>query len=78
MIGQFQWHINTLIARDVILHAYFSFLYTEDVLIRLSAKFDFDRFSIWYNLHIFSFEKLLSQVLFCLVSKTLFDVLLEF
>ena len=37
---------NTLTAKDVILRPYFSFLYAEDVLIRLSAKFDFDRFSV--------------------------------
>ena len=47
---------NTLTARDVILRPYFSFLYGEDVYIRLSAKFDFDRFSVWYNRRIFSYE----------------------
>ena len=39
-------NINTLAVRDVILHPFFPFLYAEDVLICLSAKFDFDHFSI--------------------------------
>ena len=47
---------NTLTARDVTLRFYFSFLYAEDILIRLSAKFDFDRFSVWCNPHFFSYE----------------------
>ena len=47
---------NTLTARDVILRPYFSFLYAEDAYIRLSAKFDFDRFSVWHNRRIFSYE----------------------
>ena len=50
------FNFNTLTARDVILRSYFSFLYAEDVYIRLSAKFDFDRFSVWYNRRIFSYE----------------------
>ena len=48
--------VYTLTAKDVILRPYFSFLYAEDIYIRLSAKFDFDRFSVWYNRRIFSYK----------------------
>ena len=50
-------NFNTLTARDVLIRPYFSFLFAEDVYIRLSANFDFDRFSVWYNRRIFPYKK---------------------
>ena len=47
---------SALTARDVLLRPYFSFLYAEDVEIRLSVNFDFDRFSAWCNRRIFSYK----------------------
>ena len=57
-------------ARDVLLHPYFAFLYAKDVLIRLSANFDYDRFSVWNNCRIFSM-KMTELSSFFLVSKAL-------